>query len=91
MPPDDPAGDVEDVMSKIIMLIGGVALALAAPAMAAGSDNEAGGSVPRTEQPKPKAEQRFCVVSDVTGSRIAHKVCKTRKEWLAEDFDPLAK
>lgn len=78
-------------MSKIIMLIGGAALAFAAPAMAANSDSEAAGSVPKIEQAKPKPDQRYCVVSNITGSRIEHKVCKTRKEWLAEDFDPLAK
>ena len=78
-------------MSKIILLIGGATLAFAAPAMAAGSDNEAAAAVPKTEQAKPKPEQRFCVMSEVTGSRISHRVCKTRKEWLAEDFDPLAK
>ncbi|MFA5963982.1 MAG: hypothetical protein WC804_08200 [Sphingomonas sp.] len=78
-------------MSKIIMLIGGAALAVAAPAMAASSATDTTGSGTKTEQAKPKPEQRFCVVSEVTGTRIPKKTCKTRKAWLAEGFDPLAK
>ncbi len=45
-------------------------------------------SAPDGAQPKAK-ETRYCVVSTVTGSRIPVKECKTRKDWLAEGFDPL--
>lgn len=40
-------------------------------------------------QPAAK-EQKYCVRDTTTGSRIPLKVCKTRKEWKAEGFDPLA-
>ena len=39
---------------------------------------------------KASPNTRYCVVEAVTGSRIATKQCKTRSEWLAEGFDPLA-
>ena len=34
---------------------------------------------------------RYCVVSEVTGSRLTRKVCQTRAQWLDQGFDPLAK
>jgi hypothetical protein len=33
---------------------------------------------------------RYCVMETTTGSRIARKTCRTRDEWLADGFDPLA-
>ena len=39
-----------------------------------------------------EATTRYCIVDRVTGSRIPHKVCKTRSAWMSDDnFDPLAK
>jgi hypothetical protein len=39
----------------------------------------------------PKAEQKYCIVETLTGSRIRQKTCKTRGEWMKENsFDPLA-
>jgi hypothetical protein len=44
---------------------------------------------------KPAAQAkptRYCVVDHLTGSRIAHKTCKTREQWIKEDgFDPTKK
>jgi hypothetical protein len=66
------------------------ALAFAAPALATGPDGATtNGTVPDTGKPKPN--QRYCVVFSITGSILPHKVCKTRADWLAEGFDPLAK
>ena len=40
----------------------------------------------------PRArETRYCVKGEVTGSRLRHKQCRTRAEWLRDGFDPLAK
>ncbi len=80
-------------MSKIILSSFAVAaLAFAVPALAAGPDGAAtNGTVPDTGKPKPKAEQRYCVLQTETGSILERKTCKTRKEWLAEGVDPLAK
>ena len=32
----------------------------------------------------PGQEKRYCIVDEVTGSRIPVKVCKTKKEWEAQ-------
>lgn len=38
----------------------------------------------------PAKEKMYCVVSTPTGTRIAHKTCKTRSEWMRDEgFDPL--
>ncbi len=79
-------------MSKFLLL-SLASLVFASPVVA--ETNAAGtkGAVNPSPTPTavPQREQRFCVVSQITGSRIAHKECKTRSEWLAEGFDPLAK
>jgi len=73
-------------------------LAFAAPALAAGPEtavaNAAGADgavVANAAQAAPSPARRYCVVDQITGSHLPHKVCKTRKEWLDEGFDPLAK
>ena len=94
--PGVPVKPVENVMSKIILSsIAVAALAFAAPALAApatGPDGMASnGTVPDAGKSKPKRDQRYCVVYNITGSILPHKTCKTRQDWLAEGFDPLAK
>ncbi len=32
-------------------------------------------------------KQRYCVLVDITGSRIPHQICQTRTEWAARGFD----
>jgi hypothetical protein len=65
-------------------------IATAVPAAAAGVDEgnvistNPGASGPTTAKPR---EKRYCFVSEVTGSRIPVKVCKTRKEWQAEGVE----
>ena len=39
----------------------------------------------------PRADMRYCVKIERTGSRMARKECRTRAEWLDRGFDPLAK
>lgn len=84
-------------MSKILLSCLTVAtLAFAAPALAAGPETTAanvasadGAAVANSPQVAPNVDRRYCVVERITGSRMPHKTCKTRKEWLAEGFDPL--
>ena len=83
-------------MSKPVLL--GVAaafcMAAASPVMAATPDS---GSTPKAESPEagkaPAAtdKTKYCVVDTLVGSHIPQKTCLTRKEWLAQGFDPLAK
>lgn len=84
-------------MSKTLLSSFVVAtLAFAAPALAAGPETGTanvasadGAVVANSTQAAPSPERRYCVVDTLTGSRVQHKVCKTRKEWLDEGFDPL--
>ncbi|PXA97692.1 hypothetical protein DMC47_12635 [Nostoc sp. 3335mG] len=42
------------------------------------------------KQAVEKKEPRYCVMSELTGSRIRSKLCKTREAWLKEDgYDPV--
>jgi len=84
-------------MSKAILL--GVAaafcMAAASPVVAATPDS---GTL-KSDQPEPGAtptpaatdKTKYCIVDMPTGSHIRQKTCLTRKEWLAQGFDPLAK
>jgi hypothetical protein len=86
-------------MSKTLLSSIAVAtLAFAAPALAAGPETATvnvasadGAVVANATQAAPAVDRRYCVVFETTGSRIPHKTCKTRKEWMAEGFDPLDK
>ena len=59
----------------------------ARPAAAPTAETAQAAEAPRAASPA----QKYCVVNVVTGSRIEHKTCKTRDEWLDQGFDPLAK
>ena len=82
-------------MSKFVLVSVAAAFCMAAasPALAATPDS----SAPKAEQPEPGAsptatdKTKYCVVDTLTGSRISKKTCHTRKEWLAQGFDPLAR
>ncbi|MES2042329.1 MAG: hypothetical protein V4475_00535 [Pseudomonadota bacterium] len=84
-------------MSKTLLSSLAIAtLAFAAPALAAGPETTTanvasadGAVVTNTVQAASNVDRRYCVVEELTGSRLPHKICKTRKEWLAEGFDPL--
>lgn len=38
---------------------------------------------------KAQDQRLYCVKTLLTGSRIAHRECKTRAQWLRDGFDPL--
>jgi hypothetical protein len=47
------------------------------------------------EAPQPPAvakseKTKYCVVSELTGTRLPKKTCRTRAQWLNQGFDPLA-
>jgi hypothetical protein len=70
-------------------------IALGALALTAGSAPAFARDAKPVSRPEASTEaakaKRYCVVSRFTGSRLGHKTCKTRAEWLEEDgFDPLA-
>lgn len=86
-------------MSKVLLFASVAIAAVTSPVLAREAKSVEGAKA-ETSQPAPTAsatpakkmaEQKYCVLDTVTGSRIAYKICKTRAEWLDQDFDPLAK
>ena len=72
-------------LSRAAAIAAACTLVAIAPASAA--------SDPTRAPAKPAAKnQRYCVETEVTGSRIARCTCKTRDAWIKSDgFDPTAK
>lgn len=73
----------------------GAALALLAssvsPALAASRDPDASASAAGEQTASAHKAQQICVDEELTGSRIPHRVCKTRDRWIKEDgVDPLS-
>lgn len=45
----------------------------------------------RVEPIDPSTDmRRVCVVDTRTGTRLTHRYCQTRAEWVAQGVDPLA-
>lgn len=44
-----------------------------------------------TVAPAATRQPRYCFVETFTGSRIPHKICKTKAEWAEEGTDITAK
>jgi hypothetical protein len=89
-----PVKPVEDIMSKTLLssiVVATLAFAASPDTVVANAASADGAVVPSSAQATPSTERRYCVVDQITGSRLPHKVCKTRKEWLVEGFDPLDK
>lgn len=64
-----------------------VVVAPVAPVAPAASEN-----APPAKPVSPQADnRRVCVTGMLTGSRLPHEECRTRAQWIAEGFDPLAK
>lgn len=78
--------------STILFAFAATAIAAASPAFA--DEGKAppatvAAAAPATEA-APADTQRYCVVSQVTGSHIDRRECHTRTDWLKQGFDPLA-
>jgi hypothetical protein len=61
-------------------------------AATAHAETKPGASVPAASAStgaKPAKDRRYCVEGTITGSRLPHRDCRTRSEWLKEGFDPL--
>jgi hypothetical protein len=64
-----------------------------APAYAMNADPE--GSVPaagtaKAQDKSARKTRKVCVETEITGSRLVRKTCKTREQWIKEDgIDPL--
>lgn len=71
---------------------------VAALTMVAGSAQASGRRAADDASPTPRAtptaapspQAKYCVVDNLTGTRIPQKICKTREAWMHDDnFDPL--
>jgi hypothetical protein len=73
-------------------VIAAAALVTASIAPAYASDPAAPApAVTKAAQDKPVKKARlYCVDVEMTGSRVARQVCKTRADWVRSDgFDPI--
>ena len=83
------------MFKTVIVALSGALIAAASPALAADArpaEPAATTATNATDQApaaRPKATL-YCVKDTVTGSRIQHKTCLTREQWLKDGFDPLA-
>ena len=86
------------MIKTVIFAVSGALIAAASPALAdtarapAEPATTASSAAPvQAPTAKPARAQRYCVSETLTGSRLPQKVCQTRKQWLDQGFDPLAK
>ena len=68
-------------VSLAIGLLVATAHARAAPPTADEQSAEAGPSS-RAPKAKPAAATKYCVLEEITGSRIPKKICRSREEWI---------
>jgi len=71
-------------------LVSGLLVAGLTPAAAKPRPEPAQTTQPATEAPKPET-RRYCIMADITGSRIPQKLCKTKQQWALEGVDIDAK
>ncbi len=80
--------------SRTAALIAAAALVTSGltPAYAMARDPDgASASAPAKAQDRPaKKARKICVQTELTGTRLPRKTCKTRDQWIKEDgFDPM--
>jgi hypothetical protein len=65
------------------MFVGATGPAAAKAAAGAALESSATAAVPAgAAAPRvPSTEVKYCVLDEITGSRLQKKVCKTKKEW----------
>ena len=61
---------------------------LATPAIASAAPKPVAPAQADTAQAPAARTQRYCIVSQVTGSRVDHRECRTLDAWLARGVDP---
>jgi invasion protein IalB len=74
------------------MFVGAAAPASAKAAAGAVVEASATSTMPAATAPRvPSATTKYCMVDEITGSRLQKKVCKTKKEWKDLGVDIEAK
>jgi invasion protein IalB len=73
---------VSAVAALAAMFVGAAVPASAKAAADAALDSSATTAAPAATAPRqPSAQTKYCMIDEVTGSRLQKKVCKTKKEW----------
>jgi invasion protein IalB len=67
------------------ILVAGAAIAFAAPVQAQDGRSQIRTPSSASATETPRAERQICVEMELTGSRIARRVCRTRAQWIAEE------
>ena len=78
------------IRSRIAVLAGLAALLPAAASAEPKPAPTASTEAAPTRADLTRRPPRYCIITERTGSRIRHKECATRAQWLKEGFDPLA-
>ena len=74
------------------MFVGAAAPASAKAAVGAAIEASATSAAPDAAAPRqPSAQTKYCMVDQITGSRLQKKVCKTKQEWKDLGVDIEAK
>ena len=74
------------------MFVGAAAPATAKAAAGAAVESSATSAMPAAAAPRePSAQTKYCVLDQITGSRLQKKVCKTKQEWKDLGVDVEAK
>jgi invasion protein IalB len=74
------------------MFVGAAAPASAKAAAGATVEASATTALPAATAPRePSATTKYCMIDEITGSRLQKKVCKTKKEWKDLGVDVEAK
>jgi len=74
------------------MFVGAAAPASAKAAVGAAIESSATSATPAAAAPRqPSAQTKYCMVDQITGSRLQKKVCKTKQEWKDLGVDIEAK
>ncbi len=64
-----------------------LALGVSAPALAAPTTDAISATTAKTQR-ADNPDQRYCIVTDVTGSRLLRRECDKLGEWQARGIDP---
>lgn len=65
------------------------ALAATSIAPATAATDPTGGVIPTPSATKSAKPKKYCAETEIVGTRIRHRECKTRAEWIRDNgFDP---
>lgn len=79
------------IISTLLAAAAAIVSIAPAPALAGGSAATTAAAAEAPASRARRAEPKYCVRAQTTGSRIARKVCKTKQQWDAAGEDIFSK